>query len=367
MGRSHFRTAFTSSSCAEQCEKSNHIFYRLPFSFPDCWWDAKKIADNAVLFLGDHIEGQRETTYSLCMELYQLRTFLAVAEEKHLTRASERLFVSQPAVSAHIKALEKELGVKLFKRTAKGMELTREGQALKPKAEAVLVAARDLVYLARAMGDELVGNFRLGLNTDAEFLRLNALLSCMMGKHPRVAVTLLHSTSSRIAEQVAAGNWDAGFVFTPPSDPELAAMPLFGFRLYVAGSAAFRTDLEDATWPDLARLPWIWTTANCPYHRLVRMLFERHNISPSQVIEADSEAVVRSLVSAGKGVALLREDEVRTLGALDDLAVWPGEHFDVQAYFVYQLAREKDPLIQAVRHCVADMWRDAGVLDAPGQ
>ena len=61
------------------------------------------------------------------MELYHLRTFVTVAEEGHLTRASERLFTSQPAVSAHIKALEEELGVTLFDRTPRGMQLTPAG------------------------------------------------------------------------------------------------------------------------------------------------------------------------------------------------------------------------------------------------
>ena len=61
------------------------------------------------------------------MELYQLRTFAAVAEEAHLTRAAERLHLSQPAVSGHIKALEQELDVRLFERTATGMVLTESG------------------------------------------------------------------------------------------------------------------------------------------------------------------------------------------------------------------------------------------------
>ena len=85
------------------------------------------------------------------MELYQLRTFVAVAEEGHLTRAAEKLFISQPAVSAHVKALEEELGVALFLRSARGMQLTREGAALKAQAEAALKSVGELLSQARAL------------------------------------------------------------------------------------------------------------------------------------------------------------------------------------------------------------------------
>ena len=72
------------------------------------------------------------------MELYQLKTFITVAEEEHLTRAAQRLNTSQPAVSAHIKSLEEELGLSLFIRTPKGMRLTEEGTALKSRAAEAL-------------------------------------------------------------------------------------------------------------------------------------------------------------------------------------------------------------------------------------
>ena len=85
------------------------------------------------------------------MELYQLRTFAAVAQAGHLTRAAEKLFISQPAVSAHIKALEEELGVVLFTRGARGMSLTGQGQALLAHAEAVLAQAGELERAARAV------------------------------------------------------------------------------------------------------------------------------------------------------------------------------------------------------------------------
>ena len=76
------------------------------------------------------------------MELYQLRSFAAVAELAHLTRAAEKLHISQPAVSAQIKALEDELGVILFERTPQGMLLTAAGRKLLPEAEKVVAAAQ---------------------------------------------------------------------------------------------------------------------------------------------------------------------------------------------------------------------------------
>ncbi len=67
------------------------------------------------------------------MELYQLRTFVIVAEEENLTRAAKRLYMTPPSVSAHIKTLEEELNVQLFERTPKGMEITEQGKLLKAK------------------------------------------------------------------------------------------------------------------------------------------------------------------------------------------------------------------------------------------
>jgi len=113
------------------------------------------------------------------MELYQLRTFVAVAEEAHLTRAAERLFISQPAVSAHIKALEEELGVALFTRSARGMRLTREGQALRPQAEAALKSVGELLNQARSLRENLSGDLKIALNTDPDLLRVHRLMDAL--------------------------------------------------------------------------------------------------------------------------------------------------------------------------------------------
>src|SRR5512136_406485 len=106
------------------------------------------------------------------MELYHLRSFVAVANEGHLSRAAKRLYISQPAVSAHIKTLEEELGVALFARTPQGMRLTKEGHHLKTQAEKTLHTIQELFQQAQRLQNDLTATVRIGINTDPEALRI---------------------------------------------------------------------------------------------------------------------------------------------------------------------------------------------------
>src|SRR5690606_17339909 len=91
------------------------------------------------------------------MDLTQLRTFVAVAQEGHLTRAAERLHISQPAASAHIRALESFFELQLFTRTNRGLELTVAGQRLAEGAGRVLGSTLELTSLARELRGGKVG------------------------------------------------------------------------------------------------------------------------------------------------------------------------------------------------------------------
>ncbi len=120
------------------------------------------------------------------MELYQLRTFVTVADTGNLTQAAERLFTSQPAVSAHIKALEEELEVKLFDRTPKGMRLTESGTSLRDKAQLVINAGNELKLTAKTLQGEITGQAKIGLNTDAEYLLLAKWHNALMSEYPNL-------------------------------------------------------------------------------------------------------------------------------------------------------------------------------------
>jgi DNA-binding transcriptional LysR family regulator len=125
------------------------------------------------------------------MELYHLKTIITVAEEGHLTRAAQRLNTSQPAVSAHIKNLEEELGLRLFTRTPKGMRLTEEGSVLRIRAAEALSMIDTIRDEAGELKAEVTGTLKLGLHIDPRYLRIDCLLSHLQRIHSRLDFHLL--------------------------------------------------------------------------------------------------------------------------------------------------------------------------------
>ena len=132
------------------------------------------------------------------MELYHLRTFVAVAQTGNLTQAAKRLYTTPPAMSAHIKALEDELNTALFTRSSKGMALTEKGKLLLEKAQATLDSAVDLVNLAATNQSELIGSCRIGLNTCAKHLKLSTLIEELNQNCPGISLEVSQQSSGKI-------------------------------------------------------------------------------------------------------------------------------------------------------------------------
>lgn len=289
------------------------------------------------------------------MELYQLRTFAAVARAGHLTRAAEGLHISQPAVSAHIKALEEALGVVLFTRSARGMSLTREGQALLPRAEQMLTLAAELEQSARALRLELCGELRVGLHTDAEFLRGLPLLDVLRQRHPKLEVHLRQSMSGAITDDVRERQLDCGFVYgSAPPEGDLAAARICTTELCVVGPPDWKQRLAQVGWEELKAEPWIWFTESCPYRPI---LTRRLGGPPARVVAVtDYEGTLKSLVTSGAGLSLMRRDEAQRHEACGEVCLWdgPGEPLDV--FLLYRRDRDADPAIRAVLSALREVW-----------
>lgn len=290
------------------------------------------------------------------MEIYQLRTFVTVAKLGHLTRAAERLHLTQPAVSGHIKALEQELGVALFQREHSGMSLTREGELLLPEAENTLGAAAALVSRARAVKGQLTGRVRLGTLGDGDLIRIGPFMSELLHAHPLLEVRAQSGLSGWVMEGVQSGALDAGYFIGANTDPGVAVLELRKLSYRVVAPPQRAAEVRAAGWRQIAALPWIGTTPHSALARLAREMFREQGLEPRRAVETDELGSIRALVASGVGLCLMREEAALAAAEAGEVVLW--EHGQARAplSFVYGTRREHDPLIVAMLSVLRRVW-----------
>ena len=299
------------------------------------------------------------------MEIYQLRTFLAVARCQHLTRASEQLHLSQPAVSKHIKALEEELGLSLFERTPTGVLLTKSGRDILSLAEVTLSSAVALTNKAVQLRGEVAGIVRLGTIIDPDSLRLGDFLARMLRWHPMIDIRLQHGISGDILHQVRSGELEAGYYLGKVEDPSIAAVELRQVVYVVIAPPTWASKLVGATVHDLASLPWIGPHVHSSQHRIFHKIFGDAGIAPPAVaIEVDQEASMVSLVKSGVGLCLMREEVIRAAARDGELIFWDGAVPLCPLSFIYPENRREDGATAAMLHVLASMVGDPPILGA---
>ena len=242
------------------------------------------------------------------MELYQLRTLAAIAEAGQLTRAAEKLHLSQPALSAQLKALEEELDLQLFERTPAGMVLTAAGKRVLASANNVLSAAEALQNDARLLKGQVVGKASIGTLSDPDFIRLGQFRNTAVARFPMLELELHQEVTGVAFERVVSGDFDASFYYGEIGNHDIAGLPLRDVAYRVAAPADWAHRLRDAGWAEIADMPWIIPPPISTHHKLVHALLGKYDVVPGKVVEADQEAVISSLVVSGLGIALMRED-----------------------------------------------------------
>jgi DNA-binding transcriptional LysR family regulator len=298
------------------------------------------------------------------MELYQLRSFAAVAESGNLTRAAEKLHLSQPAVSAHIKALEEELDVVLFERISSGMELTVPGKLLLSDANRVMRAAQELRSRALALRGQVLGHIRLGTLTDPAYIRLSDLLSRAVERYPLLTIEMHNEVTGEAFDKVRDGVLDASFYYGERTHPAVAAVPLREIAFRIGAPWAWRNRIENADWKAVAAEPWIMTPPVSSHYALATELFRTHGVVPEKLVEADNESLIRSLVASGLGVALIREDAALAARDAGEVCLWRDVRLATTMSFLYPREREREPAIAAIVGLVGDVWKAAAATDA---
>jgi DNA-binding transcriptional LysR family regulator len=160
------------------------------------------------------------------MELRHLRYFVAVAEERSFTRAAEKLWIAQPGLSTQIRRLEGELGIRLFERHTRGVDLTEAGELFLDRARVTLVAAEAARSTGRDLAAGLVGSIRLGVATCAGWRGTSALLETFARDWPQVEVTVSESYGGTLIRDLRDGRLDAVLAPAMFTTAELLQLPV---------------------------------------------------------------------------------------------------------------------------------------------
>lgn len=242
------------------------------------------------------------------IELRLWRQFIAVAEELHFSRAARRLNMTQPPLTQAIAQLEAALGLRLFERTKRSVQLTAAGAALLPEARDLLARAGAMPALARASADGEAGRLRLAFVSTVGFDLLPRWVRAFRERHPRVQLELVEATGDVQLEALARGEIDAGFMLHSPgfAPPGLSCRRIAQDRLVVALPEESPLAARDMlTIRDLLVQPLvIFPRRILPsLHDAIFGLYHAAACLPQVAQEAIQMQTIVNLVSAGMGVA----------------------------------------------------------------
>ncbi|MEM7153075.1 MAG: LysR family transcriptional regulator [Myxococcota bacterium] len=294
------------------------------------------------------------------MEIQQLRTFLAVARAGSITRAAAELRLSQPAVSAQVKALEDTLELALFERTARGMQLTPEGERLRTTAERAVDAHHEVLSAAARIRGMPSGVLRLGLGANSNASVAGRLVSALGERYPAIELRLTEGDSSTVIAELLAGRLDAGFFNAEADvDARMHCEEVARFGLRLVAPAGF----GELQWETMAATPWILPPADSSCGQAARALLERHAIEPVRIVEVDRESATRTLVAAGAGVGVLHDYTAEDARARGEVEVLLEVGHTLRVLLGCLDARREEPALDALRslaralppqrHCVA--------------
>jgi DNA-binding transcriptional LysR family regulator len=240
------------------------------------------------------------------MELRQLLCFERVADLGSITRAAEALHIVQPAVSQQIALLEREVGVRLFRRVPRGVQLTEAGETLLPYARRVLAEVERAGQVLGGLRELRGGRVALGLTPSAVLWLLPELLERYRTQHPLVQIQVVEDMTDSLVEHLHDGRLDLALLSLPTVDERLEVRPLFQEQLAVVVGPEHRlASVDDVDLADLANEPWI-----LPYRRHgVRTLIEQACAEAGfrlhVAVELSGLGPIKQLVQRGLGLSVL--------------------------------------------------------------
>ena len=238
-------------------------------------------------------------------DLDLIRTFLVVAEEGNLTRASVRLFRTQPAISRRLQSLEQSLGATLFLRGKSGVGLTEAGARLVAPARALLQAQERLQHAVRGERTHPEARLRIACSDTVARYLLAPRLSAVMKRYPGLELELQVSNTPQTIARVSDGEADLGFVLLPARHKGLEFQPVLKYRHMAAFPAGTAPRGKEVSLSYLMERPLVLLDRSTRTRQLIDASLLTKGLFPGRVTEVGNVSVQKALVRAGLGVGIL--------------------------------------------------------------
>ncbi|MBC2057794.1 LysR family transcriptional regulator [Listeria booriae] len=243
------------------------------------------------------------------MELRQLKYFIEVARTEHMTQASDELHVAQSAVSRQITKLEEELGIKLFDRIGRNMQLTAVGEDFLKQAKIALNELQKAQAIVEEYADPTIGEIRVGLPNSIATKVLPAVISAFREKYPRITYQFMEGSNRDLKQMLIAGDLDVTFLSpVPEENEEIMPHRFFDEKLKLIVPSGHRlAKKHSVALKDLAEEKFILYPQDFDLYHLVDESARSKGFSPEIIFQSRDFHTIQGLVGAGLGISILPE------------------------------------------------------------
>jgi DNA-binding transcriptional LysR family regulator len=280
------------------------------------------------------------------MELRHLRTIAAVARHGSFTKAAEELYLAQSAISQQIRRLEQELGVEVFRRTSRSVELTAEGRVILGYAQRVLVEVDGLHSELEELTGLLRGQLRIGGVYPTGPYDLFGMLADFRSEHPGVAIHMVEDTQEGVLEALRADDLDCAFTALNPDalGNEFAATLLWEEEIVVALPTGHPLCAgAQVTFEELAAEDLIAYRENSALRRRLERTMAERGLEPRNAFICTEMGAVRGLASKGLGIAVIPRSIAEQPGPPIELRPIGPERLTWPIALVWRASRRQTP------------------------
>lgn len=239
---------------------------------------------------------------------FRLNVFHSVAKNLSFTKASNELFITQPAITKHIKELESEFQVKLFNRSGNKISLTQAGQLLLSYTEELLSLHNEIKFKLSQLSGNNKGKLRLGASTTIAQYVIPPALAKFHENFPDISLSLINGNTEFIENQLLKSEIDFGIVEGKPSNSDIKYSPFLKDELLVFTSAQNHSIPQTITSEKLITLPLILRERGSGTLEIIEENFKKHKINPKQLnvlMFLGSTEAIKLFVKSGNGVGIV--------------------------------------------------------------